>query len=262
MKLGCNEGWRKGCAQYVVLLGADSDALDFSLGGGGGGGATRSSGRPVPTRSESVGGVGNFSADQASTPIPTTLVFSSPTLPTRARGLLPDGEAGGGTGLGGGGEEGGGLPSPRWVLRPQSVAGGKGSLAQAVRALVDERRKSRAKSRSQLLPGVCCVYVCVLYLRFVAVLQRSYLHVYMCFPMDVTLILATKKFSRWEHQDPIGLRSILVRLTCCVGEQTPGTYAAELQHMVATCSYGAGSTVPTYPPPLFPMDASLNRPTS
>ncbi|CAM9838088.1 unnamed protein product, partial [Scytosiphon promiscuus] len=73
----------------------------------------------------------------------------------RPAGLFPDVEPGAGAAaVEGGGRGGDGAPpSPRWVLRPQTVAGGKGSLAQAVRALVDERRKSRAKSRSQLLPG-------------------------------------------------------------------------------------------------------------
>ena len=77
--------------------------------------------------------------------------FSTSTLPLPSRsptphGLLPDGDSGNGESE---------LACPHWTLRPQAVAGGKGSLAQAVRALVDERRKSRAKSRSKLLPGVC-----------------------------------------------------------------------------------------------------------
>lgn len=79
----------------------------------------------------------------------------APVLSPSPAGLLPDVDGSDGGSIKGGDA----VVSPRWVLRPHMVAGGKGSLAQAVRALVDERRKSRAMSRSQLLPG--CVQVCV-----------------------------------------------------------------------------------------------------
>lgn len=157
VKLGSNEGWRKGCAQYVVLLGADTDAESSPPG-------TTSPYRSLdPRKRQQRGGGGIWApvpgADGAgdkkrqatavrfadSQPYPSRLSLSRPP------GLFPDVEPGADTGGGGDGA----LPSPRWVLRPQTVAGGKGSLAQAVRALVDERRKSRAKSRSQLLPGAC-----------------------------------------------------------------------------------------------------------
>lgn len=83
---------------------------------------------------------------QASMPTSSTLL-PSPLPSPRPRGLLPDVDSG----MGGGRDE---PASPRWVLRPHAVAGGKGSLAQAVRALVDERRRSRARSKRELLPGM------------------------------------------------------------------------------------------------------------
>lgn len=155
VKLGCNEGWRKGCAQYVVLLGAD-DGAHGTPPPPSGGNPARS---PAPRHHQHDTGSSSLATSpdgRGGGERPTTVLSPSRPSPTKPRGLLPDGEAA--AGGGGGGDDG--LPSPRWVLRPQTVAGGKGSLAQAVRALVDERRKSRAKSRSKLLPGarvcVCC----------------------------------------------------------------------------------------------------------
>lgn len=103
VRLGCNEGWRKGCSNYFLLIGPDSPPQQSVLSSG----ERQQSGK-----------------------------FTAPA------GVLPDADA-----------EESDVVSPRWVLRPHMVAGGKGSLAQAVRALVDERRKSRAMARSQLLPG-------------------------------------------------------------------------------------------------------------
>lgn len=115
VRLGCNEGWRKGCANYFLLFGAD-----------------------YPIHQGAVGSEDRAAPNPSSSPLSGSL----PPHPSPPVGLLPDGDVGDMD-----------FASPRWVLRPQMVAGGKGSLAQAVRALVDERRKSRAMARSQLLPG-------------------------------------------------------------------------------------------------------------
>lgn len=140
VRLGCNEGWRKGCAHYFLLVGADSPDTPHLR-------------RSSVDRRESLshasprgGSVGGGESDSPA----LRRSFSSATLPLPSRspaplGLIPDGDSGNGESE---------PACPHWILRPQSVAGGKGSLAQAVRALVDERRKSRAKSRSKLLPGV------------------------------------------------------------------------------------------------------------
>lgn len=103
-----------------------------------------------------VGGVGGgggslgYGQQALSPPQPAPPPAPSPSPP----GLLVDADRDEGKGAGGSA-----VISPRWVLRPHMVAGGKGSLAQAVRALVDERRKSRAMSRSQLLPGALGVFL-------------------------------------------------------------------------------------------------------
>lgn len=130
VRLGCNEGWRKGCSQYFLLVGADSPedrcSVRFPIN-------QQHPGNPFPFPESSLRG--------------QELVYSTLPPPVGSpipRGLLPDSDTEAG---------GNGLPSPVWVLRLHAVAGGKGSLAQAVRALVDERRRSRAKNRNKLLPG-------------------------------------------------------------------------------------------------------------
>lgn len=140
VRLGCNEGWRKGCSNYFLLIGADDPFTRLHPTTG--------------TRGSSVG----FSTVQRQKLSPPQPAPPPPPSPSPT-GLLPDADRDEGTGTGAGG--GSTAVSPRWVLRPHMVAGGKGSLAQAVRALVDERRKSRAMSRSQLLPGACMCVVCM-----------------------------------------------------------------------------------------------------
>lgn len=135
VRLGCNDGWRKGCANYFILVGADYPAEKRSSPDGG-----SSAGGSIPAYNRA------FSASvsrSSSGPPFEVLPLPPPPRAPRPRGLLSDGDSG----------DADGATTARWVLRPHAVAGGKGSLAQAVRALVDETKKSRAKSRTQLLPG-------------------------------------------------------------------------------------------------------------
>lgn len=142
VRLGCNDGWRKGCANYFILVGADYPAEKRSSPDGG-----SSAGRSILAHSRALSE--SVLRSSSSPPLEVVLLPPPPRAP-RPRGLLSDGDSG----------DADGATTARWVLRPHAVAGGKGSLAQAVRALVDETKKSRAKSRTQLLPGgehsFCC----------------------------------------------------------------------------------------------------------
>lgn len=149
VRLGCNEGWRRGCSHYFLLIGADSRDDPGSRRG-----SAQQQQRYSPAlgqASTSASGGGGIASSIAGHVHfrGTPSMLPPPSRSPRPPGLVPDVDSGAGENE---------PPSSRWVLRPQVVAGGKGSLAQAVRALVDEKRRSRAKSRSQLLPGI---FVCV-----------------------------------------------------------------------------------------------------
>ncbi|CAM9450123.1 unnamed protein product, partial [Phaeothamnion confervicola] len=105
VNLGCNEGWRKGCANYFVLL---APAPNDPGGGTGDSGTSRH---------------GNGDAGSA------------------AVRLLDEGfRAGTNCEL-----------SPHWLLREQSLAGGKVSLMHAIQALVEDQSERRRSWRLRQL---------------------------------------------------------------------------------------------------------------
>jgi hypothetical protein len=105
VRLGCNEGWRKGCANYFILLGRDDSADSISA-------ATttmlNSTQQRVPNSSQ-------LHQSNSSSSISATSISSSSSSGA----------------------------TPYWLLKPTSLAGGKVSLAHAIGSLVEAARERR-----------------------------------------------------------------------------------------------------------------------
>lgn len=128
--LGCNQSFRKDCANYFLLVASDYPEHKRYPGD------CDSSPSLTPTISPSASSCSSSSwATEASL---------SPSLRSPIPVELP---------LGINPEEIDGASVSDWVLDPKAVAGGQESLAQTLRELLKERRKNRVMAGPQLIKG-------------------------------------------------------------------------------------------------------------
>jgi hypothetical protein len=105
VRLGCNEGWRKGCANYFILLGRDESADSITAA--------------------------------------TTAVFDSTAQRVSSSGQLYQSSSGSSVSGSSSSSSSSSGVTPYWLLKPTSLAGGKVSLAHAIGSLVEAARERR-----------------------------------------------------------------------------------------------------------------------
>jgi hypothetical protein len=107
VRLGCNEGWRKGCANYFILLGRDDSADSISA-------ATSAVLNSTPQRMSRSKQLHQSSSSNSGSSSSNNSSSSS------SSGI-----------------------TPYWLLKTTSLAGGKVSLAHAIGSLVEAARERR-----------------------------------------------------------------------------------------------------------------------
>jgi hypothetical protein len=122
VRLGCNEGWRKGCANYFILLGRDDSA-------------------------DSINAATSAIINGTQQRVPSSSQLHQSNSSNSANGSSS-------------GSSGSSGVTPYWLLKPISLAGGKVSLAHAIGSLVEaarERRQVGAYTHFNLsLTALCC----------------------------------------------------------------------------------------------------------